>query len=366
MKLLKPFPAVRMLNTAAALALLLLAAACMPGGSQATPTANPTLVAVEQMLTQTSAAPTATPTPTITLTPTFALMTETPAPGSLEIPADASESISVGPLEIHVLSLQKLGANADRKPAEGLVFVDIEVRVRHSGAGGGVNPTGLYTPSHFALVHGDRREFTPIKQPVEPQLRSGSLRENEFVRGHITFEAPDSEVYSLRYSVPGAEAWIDLRSAPGSASTAGDGPALSVEGLLPAGHKAEAAGAMIEINQVQVFDRLPEVKPASGYVYVQFLASIFNTDRDTMPYNPGYFLLKDLNGYEYAPANVLPDDSLNAGTLKKNQRVDGRVLFEVPADAVQPGRQFVVSYLPLVLFEEVPYEEIRVVITPRK
>jgi hypothetical protein len=341
---------------------LLLASGCAPGNSDLTPTVNPTLVAVEQMLTQTSAAPTTTATSTATFTPTATQVTSTPVVGSTEQPASAAERIAAGVVELVILTAQPVDAAGDRKPGEAQILLDFDVQILNASTA----DDAAYTPSHFTLFGRQRSEYAPLNQAVEPRLRSGNLHAGEFVRGHVTFEIPeDEDALYLRYNASSGETWIDLRGGLAGPGAASSQPAVDASGLPRPGERVEAAAVALEVNQVLVRERLPLVRPPDGWVFLELLVSINNIDRDNMPYNPDYFRIKDLRGYEYGPAtNALPDDSLNAGALRRNDRVIGRVLFAVPAEAVRPGSELVVSYLPSVLFDEFAYEEIRVLITP--
>jgi hypothetical protein len=89
---------------------------------------------------------------------------------------------------------------------------------------------------------------------------------------------------------------------------------------------------------------------------------IENVDRDSITYNASYFRLKDMQGYEYGHSNALPDDSLISGSLRRGRNATGRILFEVPEQAVQPGSKLVVIYHPIIMLDD--YPEIRVLIQP--
>lgn len=126
----------------------------------------------------------------------------------------------------------------------------------------------------------------------------------------------------------------------------------SVPATVPAatvgtvGVPQSSGGLELTATKVETAQRGPLGAPKAGNVFVNVLVSIANTERDTAPYNPLYFKVKDSGGFEYTGSLVGPDPSLKSGELAKGERAAGWVTFEVPAEA----SGLVLSYKPLVLF----------------
>ncbi|MBE0697922.1 MAG: DUF4352 domain-containing protein, partial [Anaerolineaceae bacterium] len=104
----------------------------------------------------------------------------------------------------------------------------------------------------------------------------------------------------------------------------------------------------LTIEKVEVSSRLPARKAGKGQQFVTLTVKIENTAHDRVPYNPLYFRVKDVDGFEYLPVVGSPETSLQAGSLARGQMVHNIVIFEVPTT----DYKLVVSYLPTVLTEE--------------
>ena len=98
--------------------------------------------------------------------------------------------------------------------------------------------------------------------------------------------------------------------------------------------------SVVTMTEISNFLRAEE-----GKVYLVAEVLLETTTRDSAPYNPMYFKVKDGNGFEYNTSIIAPDPSLKSGDLVKGDKVRGNVAFEVPATATG----FILSYEPLVI-----------------
>ncbi len=126
-------------------------------------------------------------------------------------------------------------------------------------------------------------------------------------------------------------------------------------GLPKVGDRVEAGGVALTVMGVTTVNSISDfLKPKEGNVYLVVDVLIETTGRDSAPYNPLYFKVKDDGGIESNASLVGPDPSLKSGDLVKGDKVRGNVAFEVGASA----SGFVLTYEPMVIAGG--YEAIRV------
>ncbi len=112
------------------------------------------------------------------------------------------------------------------------------------------------------------------------------------------------------------------------------------------GERAEAGGVALTVANVYKVDVIDDLwTPDAGNVFLVIGVVIENSSRDSAPYNPLYFSVKDSDGFEYNTAIAAPDPSLKSGELALGEKVRGNVAFEVRAGA----QGFVVTYEPMVI-----------------
>ncbi len=113
------------------------------------------------------------------------------------------------------------------------------------------------------------------------------------------------------------------------------------------GQKVTSAGVALSLAGVKRTSDSGNqfIKPKQGNEYVLAEVLIENVDRDTTPYNPLYFSVKDSDGFEYNASLMVGDNGLKSGELAKGEKVRGIVSFEVPAKA----NGLVMTYKPLVI-----------------
>lgn len=121
------------------------------------------------------------------------------------------------------------------------------------------------------------------------------------------------------------------------------------------GQRREAGGIALTVIKVSKLDQIDEfLKPDDGNIYLVLEVIIENLSREITPYNPFYFRIKDVDGFEYDSAFVAPPPELKAGDLQQGDKVRGNVAFEIPVFA----QGLTVTYEPLVLFGG--YQPVRV------
>jgi hypothetical protein len=123
--------------------------------------------------------------------------------------------------------------------------------------------------------------------------------------------------------------------------------AAASTGVGQVGKAQISGGTSLTVNKVTTASSVNEyLKPKAGNIYLVVDVTIANIDRDTAPYNPLYFKVKDMDGYEYSDSLLAPAPDLKSGDLTKGQKARGNVAFEVPKTA----KGFVLTYEPLVIF----------------
>lgn len=121
------------------------------------------------------------------------------------------------------------------------------------------------------------------------------------------------------------------------------------------GQRREASGIALTVNTVAKVPAFSQfLRAAANKTYLNLDVTIETTSRDTAPYNPLYFKVKDADGVEYTTAFGGDDRALKGGSLPRGERVRGTVPFEVPVAA----RGFVMTYEPVVILGG--YQPIRV------
>ena len=340
----------------AALCALVLAG-CVPGVNQPYPTFTPdrTLEAIPRMLTATSAAPTITPTVLRSPTPTRTLTPTPPQPGSPSLPGAQGERIPAGGAALTVLSATAPETIGTLRRVEGTRYQNLEVIIENAS-----EDTVEYNRLFFTLV-GEEAQYESLAQAAGPVLLSGTLRPGEWVRGHVAFAIPEeAEPLRLRYDpgVPDGQIWVRLE-AEGDTNPAADAPVPAtgpLNGLPGPGERVEASGLALTVEQVNAAARIPPARAEKGYIFVDLLVTIANDGHDSAPFNAGYFRVKDALGYEYTATSVPLETLIHAGSLGRNQRVQGHVIFQVPEDT----QALRLQYQPQVLAET--YEPIQVAI----
>ena len=124
------------------------------------------------------------------------------------------------------------------------------------------------------------------------------------------------------------------------------------------GDRVEAGGVALTVNSASTISSFDFMTAAEGSTYLVLDVLIETIDRDTAPYNPLYFSVKDADGFQYNSTLIAPDPSLKSGELARGDRVRGNIAFEVPATAVG----LVLTYEPLVILGG--FEPLRVAVDP--
>ena len=130
-------------------------------------------------------------------------------------------------------------------------------------------------------------------------------------------------------------------------------PAASTIGKV--GQRVESAGIALTVIKASKLDQFDNIwKPKEGNVYVVVDVTIENVCRTEAPYNPMYFRIKDMDGFEYSKSFAAPDPTLKSGNLAKGDKARGNVAFEVTKTATG----LVLWYEPIVFFGG--YQPIRI------
>ena len=164
---------------------------------------------------------------------------------------------------------------------------------------------------------------------------------------------PTDTVAELPASTVAAEAPTDTAVPPVATATSVAATAtppapteVPAAGAGKVGQPQTAGGISLTVNKVSTTSSINDfLKPKAGNFYLVVDVTIQNLDRDSAPYNPLYFKVKDADGFEYNMSVVAPDPGLKSGALAKGDKVRGNVAFEVPKTA----NGFVLSYEPLVV-----------------
>jgi hypothetical protein len=128
--------------------------------------------------------------------------------------------------------------------------------------------------------------------------------------------------------------------------------------LAQIGDRVEAGGIALTVNSARTVPSFDFITAAEGKTYLVLDVLLETTDRDTAPYNPFYFSVKDADGFQYNSAILAPDPSLKTGDLARGDRVRGNVAFEIPVGATG----LVLTYEPLVILGG--YQPLRVAVDP--
>jgi hypothetical protein len=135
-------------------------------------------------------------------------------------------------------------------------------------------------------------------------------------------------------------------------------PATPAQSIAQIGDRVEAGGIALTINGASTVSTIDFMTAAEGKTYLVVDALLENVSRETAPYNPLYFSVKDADGFQHNSTLVAPDPSLKSGELPLGDRVRGNIAFEIPAGATG----LVLTYEPLVILGG--YEPIRVSVQP--
>lgn len=130
--------------------------------------------------------------------------------------------------------------------------------------------------------------------------------------------------------------------------------------LAQIGDRVEAGGVALTVNTATTVDSFDFMTAAEGSTYLVLDVLIETTDRDTAPYNPLYFSVKDADGFQYNSALIAPEPSLKSGDLARGDRVRGNLAFEVPSGTAG----LVLTYEPLVILGG--FEPLRVAVDPAR
>lgn len=153
--------------------------------------------------------------------------------------------------------------------------------------------------------------------------------------------APAGTALPTATAVKPASTTVPPTSTPKPAPTATTAPAA----LGKVGDMIESGGIAVGIASVQKATKFGIWEAKAGNTYLVVEAVIQNVSRDTTPYNPLYFKVKDADGFEYTMTFGGADPALKSGDLTKGDKVRGMVTFEVPLTA----KGFVVAYEPMVI-----------------
>lgn len=153
------------------------------------------------------------------------------------------------------------------------------------------------------------------------------------------------------------------RPAPTSPPVSTSTPALPTETPVSAlgavGERREAGGIGLTVIAVEYKAELSSFQKAEpGKLFVVVEVLIENISRDTTPYNPFYFKVKDADGFEYTIAFSTAENTLKSGELPQGDKARGTVAFSVNEAATG----LVLSYEPLVLLGG--YEPIKIALGP--
>lgn len=113
------------------------------------------------------------------------------------------------------------------------------------------------------------------------------------------------------------------------------------------GDREEAGGmamTLVEAYGTTALNQFLRADAGKEYLVVEVI--IENTGRDSAPYNPLYFKLKDDGGFEYNTSLFVGDGGLKSGELARGEKVRGRIAFEISKEA----KSYRMTFEPMVLF----------------
>ncbi len=206
----------------------------------------------------------------------------------------------------------------------------------------------------------------PVQVNVQmPQQKSGCLRTGLAiigglvvlcVIGFIIISATSSKPTDVNATAPvGQVAKVsEATSAPAIATIVSTAVDTGAPVIGRVGTPQESGGIWVRVNSVYRIGEISSVKADTGKTYLVCDVTIKTTTRDSAPYNPLYFKLKDSGGYEYTVSLFTPDPSLKSGDLPKGEMVSGNIAFEIGETA----KGLIVSYEPMVLLGG--YETIKI------
>lgn len=93
--------------------------------------------------------------------------------------------VQAGGLSLTVGAVTSPKQVAFTKPAQGSLFLDLEVTIRNE-----THPLAPFNGDYFRLKDANGYEYSAIVLPVEEIIQAGSLRQGQQVRGHVLFEVP--------------------------------------------------------------------------------------------------------------------------------------------------------------------------------
>lgn len=149
-----------------------------------------------------------------------------------------------------------------------------------------------------------------------------------------------------------------LPAMPDATPTPEPPTATPAPSIAQIGDRVEAGGIALTINSASTVSTFDFMTAAEGKTYLVVDALIENISRDTAPYNPLYFSLKDADGFQYNSALLAPDPSLKSGEIPAGDRVRGNIAFEIPVAATG----LILTYEPLVILGG--YQPLRVSVQP--
>ncbi len=123
------------------------------------------------------------------------------------------------------------------------------------------------------------------------------------------------------------------------------------------GQKVTSAGISLTVHSVKRTSDSGNqlIVPKQGNEYLVVEVTIENESRETSPYNPLYFKVKDSDSFEYN-VSLMPmiGNALKSGELAQGEKARGTVTFEIPKTV----KGLVLSYQPLVILGG--YQPIRI------
>jgi hypothetical protein len=120
------------------------------------------------------------------------------------------------------------------------------------------------------------------------------------------------------------------------------------------GDKIDSSGIALIVVGVQTAQSIGIFQAEPGNIFIDVEVMIENSgDKESIPYNPMYFTIKDDTGQEFKTALGSLDPSLKSGELIHGDKARGHISFEVP----ESSKGFILTYEPLVILGG--YEKIR-------